>query len=171
MNFECSDCQKLFSSTYNLKSHFERMHSNNKILEENGRNICKDFKCVFCTKSFACKIYLDNHIQSLHESTLKFKCDLCGKQFKRKMDLKFHVKIAHENNESQMCILCDRKFRHKIYLAAHMKTAHEKSKSDFECSHCKKLYSSKYHLKKHIIIQIKITHVLFAEKPSNTMAT
>jgi len=97
-NFECSDCHKLFLSTYNLKSHFERMHGN-----KNGHEFKKDedntkrsnrslHKCEICDKIFYHKRHLNDHVISLHEKRKDYECSECQKSFSLTGNLKAHCK-------------------------------------------------------------------------------
>ena len=54
----CLKCQRTFSTPGQAKVHFKEIH----MIDRNDRK----FNCHLCSKSFAIKRYLSNHIRAIH---------------------------------------------------------------------------------------------------------
>ena len=107
--FKCDVCLKVFSSNFNLKSHY-RTHTGEK-----------PFACQICDRKFAEKSSLVEH-QATHSEIKSFKCSICpeDRSFKTKSQLRQHMRFHYEPNFS--CNFCD----HKSYSTSDLKT-HEKT--------------------------------------------
>ena len=108
----CPHCDRLFSSTTNMRSHIKSVHE--KVL---------DFECPQCGKKLASKKTLDNHIVQSHNQVT---CELCHKKVATKTDLRKHKVFVH--NETKGAYLCERcpktVFFMKSMFEKHMKNKH-----------------------------------------------
>ena len=55
----------------------------------------KRFRCNTCYASFARKVNLTQHIESVHEEKKAYNCLICNKAFSRKTNLSVHCKEVH----------------------------------------------------------------------------
>ena len=92
--FECTWCEKSFTSEKDLKIHIslsKNGHPKNSAHEEN-----KPFKCRRCDKGYMKKDSLKNHVARVHNSAnLPIKCTICSLRFADKGYLKIHMDEAH----------------------------------------------------------------------------
>ncbi|VDP84515.1 unnamed protein product [Schistosoma mattheei] len=51
--------------------------------------------CNHCSKKFASRWYLKEHITIVHEGNL-LKCELCGRSFNSHCALRYHSNIVHK---------------------------------------------------------------------------
>lgn len=77
-NFECpvEGCGKLFSRSYNYKTH----------MQTHQEKRAYPFPCLVqdCTKKFVRKTDLRRHHQSVHMKERNYKCEFCGRGFSRR---------------------------------------------------------------------------------------
>ena len=83
---EFPGCDKLFSSRYNLKRHFETTHQN-----------IKRFICEVCDKPLSSKQNLKEHMH-IHSKIKPFVCEEhnCGQCFRQRSQLSSHKKLHLE---------------------------------------------------------------------------
>ncbi len=110
--FQCSNCNKNFSSQIGLTQHNKMAkctkkkilcpHCNEKFKNENAMKqhvksgTCqnKKFVCSHCSKSLTSQNLLNQHINSSHLSKI-IKCDQCNKKFKTLSALEQHKYTKH----------------------------------------------------------------------------
>ncbi|KAG8224746.1 Suppressor of Hairy wing [Ladona fulva] len=83
------------------------------------------------------------HLGGEHE------CDDCGKHFKLRASLDRHRRVIHMQGETHACPECDARCPDKGSLARHMYT--HTGLKPYSCVRCKKEFSRKYHLERHIV--------------------
>ncbi|XP_065092378.1 zinc finger protein 391-like [Ochlerotatus camptorhynchus] len=120
-NFNCSDCDKAFTTGAELKIH-QRSHTNQK-----------PFKCSSCDKSYKTQSHLSVHFRASHTSDRPYACDLCPQTFAHSKVLKQH-RLTHTGERPWPCTICHRSFRQKSTLLTHTKT-HSKASPTEEISH------------------------------------
>ena len=81
------DCDRTFSTKYNMKRHLDSFHL--KI---------KRFQCMTCLKLFVSKQVLNDHLNS-HSGERQFACEVCGIAFKFSSKLSFHRRKHKKNGE------------------------------------------------------------------------
>ena len=79
----------------------------------------KDFICEVCSKNFARKGTLKQHIKSVHKE-VKYDCKDCGKQFSNSAGLISHVDSVHRKIKYD-CPNCIKQLSVKSYLSNHIK--------------------------------------------------
>ena len=82
------------------------------------------------------------------QSEAPFKCNVCNKGFKYQINLTSHMQIHKENYP---CDECGKSFNNKLELKRHIVTDHKQTESTitYECSKCKKFFSSLVRYEKH----------------------
>uniref|UniRef100_A0A336KCP9 CSON007065 protein n=1 Tax=Culicoides sonorensis TaxID=179676 RepID=A0A336KCP9_CULSO len=137
----------------------------------------KKVQCEKCLKKMN-PYYLQVHMKRYHADEMKiFQCDLCERCFLTKSNLRRHINNVHlgmkkemESNESQklnetqpklppkleklFCKLCNKEMNY-YYLQVHMKRYHSNQTSKYQCDICKRLFTLKDTLKRHI----KVVHL------------
>lgn len=103
------------------------------------------FKCTICKKRFTLKNHLEEHIKT-HDTTKPHLCVFCGESFKMQSKLKDHW-FQHTGIPHFRCRECKEQFSSETDLKRHTKVAHPKI---FSCSHCGQQVSSKDALKQHL---------------------
>ena len=126
--FQCEQCQKIFLSNKNLKSHM-RMHRTNEKLEQ--CSVCRKeyltnnslrkhmrehdvarHRCQYCEKIFPLKRYLKGHVIRSHREHQVFECGACPAQSWSRYGFKIHQQI-HNNELTQnhvKCTMCWKSF-------------------------------------------------------------
>ncbi|XP_046397007.1 protein suppressor of hairy wing isoform X2 [Ischnura elegans] len=79
----------------------------------------------------------------------EFECGECGKHFKLRASLERHRRVIHLQGETHACPECDARCPDKGSLARHMYT--HTGLKPYSCVRCKKQFSRKYHLERHIV--------------------
>ncbi|RXM94558.1 Zinc finger protein 687 [Acipenser ruthenus] len=125
------------------------------------------FKCPDCTKLYAQKTSMMEHIKSVHCEVFH-KCPTCPMAFKSAPGAHAHISTQHpglENQQAKMiykCVMCDTVFTHKALLHTHFDMHLAKQKVHvFKCPDCTKLYAQKTSMMEHI----KSTHRNGSTKP------
>ena len=121
--FDCSDCDRKFSSKVLLDNHVKKRHSGTE----------NTVKCEHCPKTFSTNWEKNKHEQVFHIKP--FKCDQCGASFGRKANLDGHVRL-HTGEKPFTCDICGRGFPLQSGLATHKKQAHSAGKRDWACDLC-----------------------------------
>ena len=137
-DYQCSECNKLFSQSGNLKSHIQSIHRTER-----------PFKCSLCDQSFKQTDGLKRHSKIHSGWVKKFECDLCFKAFARPSQLKTHL-VIHSDKRAFKCDFdgCDKTFNLRQSLRGH-KITHSGLKP-FQCETCKLNFSAKKSLRNHI---------------------
>ena len=104
--------------------------SKNEFVEPKADKIAKVEigKCHKCTKTFADKDELSEHVTSEHSKII---CDLCGKIFDQTLAMKKHFSDEHLT-EKVLCEKCDKVFLTKDECKEHQFFVHE----DVKCAKC-----------------------------------
>ena len=144
--FGCVECDSRFVTKQKLKSHFGRIHSQER-----------PEVCHICGKAFPEKAPLHQHLRQ-HGLVPVSKCEVenCGESFKYSAQLRKHKQAVHGADSSKLkCGLCDIQFEHFVKLKYHIETKHSIDKQiEFKiCEICQKQCKGekllKSHMKKH----------------------
>lgn len=153
---QCKDCNEVMSNLTKLKEHLKNVH----------------FKCSYCKKQFLDLPHLQEHTC---EAPI-IKCSLCRKEMLRsqmqchlnrnhfddyvccmcdvkqgtKKLLDEHYSQVHQN-EMSPCQFCNEFFRTST-LKDHIRNRHKEKPTKVECPICTKKFSSKFHLKQHMVV-------------------
>ena len=136
--FHCDKCEKTFKRMSHLKRHEVSVHFGKKE------------SCPHCDLNYSRKDNLEAHIKSVHGTKSKsFQCEVCQETFNKKSNYQRHV-----NNIKTNCSICSDIFCTLKQLQQHRTECHSQQ-SNFECCHCKKIFSSKFKMKTHIANRIE----------------
>ena len=108
--FECNfnNCNKCFSSDYQLKQH-QRRHTNDKPLA-----------CKVCKKLFSTKGCVTRHMR-IHTGEKPYKCRYCDKRFTQSSSVIAHERI-HTGEKPYKCKYCDKRFTTSSHRDRHEKS-------------------------------------------------
>ncbi|XP_059618617.1 oocyte zinc finger protein XlCOF6-like [Phlebotomus argentipes] len=128
--------------------------------------------CKFCSKKFARKLLLYEHVLTKHEpGKMIHNCGVCSKRFCSERRLRKH-QITHLPKSERIfypCPQCDKRFRSRATMEVHRKALHIEGKK-FICDQCGKSYLTKSGLNKHNISHTEdrtcsqCPHLTFAHK-------
>ncbi|XP_033208402.1 zinc finger protein 708-like [Belonocnema kinseyi] len=123
-------------------------------------------KCSYCSQEFEFPSVLKRHVRS-HTNERPYVCKVCNKSFKQLGHLSQHS-ITHTDYRSLQCGECSIKFDSldalKIHSQSHSSETSEKSNPTlsmtrlFECDHCKKVFTTKSVLERHIFTHTHERH-------------
>ena len=165
---KCTECNKYFNKSSNLKAHIDGVH----------RGV-KKYVCVKCDKSFSQKSNLKTHINAIHDGKEVYDCGSCDKSFKEKRNKINHEKSVHQNIKDYQCDFCPKSFtqdhNRKKHIFKHHSEVHVKTEpmdmevetkeeilpppltmpvsqtaKKFKCDSCDKLFKTKMYLAIHM---------------------
>lgn len=111
LNFRCPECSMvIISNPHNLKRHYKRMHSEEKI------------SCKECNETFNKKHQFVKH-QAIHSASMIYKCDKCNKSYQNHRIFKRHQKI-HEKTYPCPVSGCSEVFDRWLLLRKHRQIKH-----------------------------------------------
>ena len=159
MKFVCNTCQSTYTSLYTLRRHCQDTLHEYPNLE--GPLQKDEIKCDVCYKILKCKKY-ESH-KKKHSNGNEFenyKCFRCDYETMRKDNLKRHIELKHnvfdmdfdalkdENgHQTYKCPECNQKFDSIQKIEDHLVL---KNCKEIICSFCKKTFTMKHHLTRHI---------------------
>jgi len=133
---KCTICHKTYSTPQNLKSHFSRVHMQEK------KHVCSN-----CGKAFFEKSELDFHISSHNPIDRNIECDVCKLFFKNKKTLYYHKQRTHDPKKKiHICYQCGKSYSDSHYLNRHLESHGQKSSY---CKTCGKAFQSDEKVKAH----------------------
>ena len=132
-NYHCNICNKDFPTEVHANMH-SKVHEDHK------------FECLICIdKTFARKMELNLHVQTVHLGQRKYRCNECDRSFGTNYGMNSHIRQIHMNKRNYNCKICEKAFKSQANLESHILTVH-KALHKFECETCKKIFTSKYNL-------------------------
>ncbi|CAG2107669.1 unnamed protein product, partial [Medioppia subpectinata] len=174
MTYRCHQCNKTFSSLYDLGVHqyshslypnqgsrtgqryFRCQKCLNKYttpaaLEHHLATSTHHYPCQNCSKVFPCERYLRRHLLTHGSGEKPFACNLCDAAFNRRDKLKRH-KLVHDPIKRFKCPFkahtgCPKEFNRPDKLKAHILT-HSGIKPH-QCNVCLRSFSRRAHLREH----------------------
>lgn len=131
-NFKCSECEKAFKNTKQLKNH-RRTHSQVVIIR----------KCEICDILFYSQKHLSNHIRSFHQKQDEFKCNICDSRFSSIKARETHL-LNHKKARKYRCGDCSYKSNDINAYRRHKMTHTEAAR--YICKYCnfKSIQSTTY---------------------------
>ncbi|XP_066157522.1 zinc finger protein 678-like [Euwallacea fornicatus] len=139
--YGCYECKKLFTTKQDIVEHV-RVHP------------LKSVKCEDCGREFSRFSHLERHVgQTGCMGVLKrvYECRVCGKSFSRKDNLGEHLKahagIVNRRKRTITCEFCMREFSALGLLQIHVRT--HTGEKPYGCDICDKKFPSSGALKKH----------------------
>lgn len=115
----------------------------------------RPFECEMCSKKYALRTLLNQHIRFQHCNERPVSCDICGKGFRTKSQLQKHSYSHRENTID--CEVCEHKSwtmeGYKIHLvASHPELAVEKKIHHYTCQYCSRRFAVLHQYKRHLAI-------------------
>uniref|UniRef100_A0A8C1E406 C2H2-type domain-containing protein n=1 Tax=Cyprinus carpio carpio TaxID=630221 RepID=A0A8C1E406_CYPCA len=125
----------------------------------------KNFKCVFCGKSFEYLSHMTRHMRK-HSGEKPYICTVCGKRFAQKTYLTTHQRThsgerpyscmecgkthmrTHSGEKPFVCTVCGKRFAQKTYLRIHQRT--HSGERPYSCMECGKSFAQKSSLNVHL---------------------
>ncbi|KAJ8929050.1 hypothetical protein NQ314_018319 [Rhamnusium bicolor] len=136
----CNICGKLYRRRSTLVRH-KRLHSN-----------LRPLMCETCGQSFNDGGTLKTHIKLKHTNERNFQCSVCGISFAMKSCLNKHMLRRHngKREKNHVCSICGIAYFEKKTLNNHISVKHGGNGKKHSCGTCKKQYTTKTNLMKHI---------------------
>jgi len=131
--FGCKDCVKKFTTSSEVKYHWNRSHNTERKQE---------FSCEICGYLFEFEQELKRH--AIVHSGESFVCSVCKKGFKSPWRRDIHE--GKHNLESVSCPICGKTFPNKYNAQCHQER-HEGNK--YECDQCHKNFKTKHDVRLH----------------------
>ncbi|KAL5278851.1 hypothetical protein ACFFRR_003468 [Megaselia abdita] len=130
INAKCSICDLIFTTNYNIRRHFEKMHS-----EQGIEQLNIEYKCIPCQMVFETIYDFREHSFDLHEekASLDQRCLQGGTSIFASQN-KQKVRPSLKQKSSKLKLL--KKPRQKYFMNA-------------KCNECGKLFGSNFNLKRH----------------------
>lgn len=165
----CPLCSYRANRTWSLRIHVGLAHGQDKVLEyfKPIPKSKKIYPCTHCTRSYAHKETLRQHIKTKHlnKTSIKeessepkparpkksFLCTYCGQSFNWKHGLESHI-LTHTDERPFSCDICSKTFKRQKDLQLH-RVIHSDEKPH-QCTECGKAFKRLDKLKTHI----KIVH-------------
>ncbi|CAB3405243.1 unnamed protein product [Caenorhabditis bovis] len=151
--YQCDDCERMFTLKHNLQNHFILYHMGCKTLKKP----CISTTCQICFKIYSSPSVLNDHMQDVHNVTAASKeCDECHKKFLNEAALTRHMKAEHEASvagsagDLKKCPFENCKhdgFRFVKELNQHIRDCHRQAK--YTCSICAASYTKLANKERH----------------------
>ncbi|XP_066992566.2 uncharacterized protein [Anabrus simplex] len=161
VKFECSTCNKRFTSREHFELHQTTTgHAGEGIIEglEDGKDILElstknRYPCDQCDKTFQTKQSHEVHLKAIHEGQKPFSCEVCGKTFAYHNSIKAHMLIHEEqrNEKGYPCDICGKLFNHPSSVIYHKEAEHNNGRR-FVCNKCGKGFKHKQLLQRHQLV-------------------
>ena len=147
----CTKCGKVFPAVHYFEHIKVHLRAEGGSEEQTRRKLYHH--CDQCTKRYAHRASLCDHIRTFHEG-IKNKpppkitviCEDCGLTFSSKAALNSHRNSKHINDEKYQCKICGQHNGNTRRLNEHM-LKHQEPK--FKCSYCGKMFKLKGNLEAH----------------------
>ncbi|OXA47634.1 Zinc finger protein 26 [Folsomia candida] len=152
-NFKCELCPLTFVLRYNLQSHVQAVH-------ENQRN----HHCTFCDKRFSTSGSMRRHVERRHSAKIHT-CHKCEFRSRSKRSLAQHARCHNPPNRRE-CYFCQKQFFHFVEMVSHFRrhTLERRQSRKFalrfrmepppgsgwRCSKCLKTFNTKANLRYHM---------------------
>lgn len=107
VNCEYEGCTRVYSSTFNLKRHIEKVHYG-----------IKKFVCAYCQKHLSSKQNLIDH-QNIHSGARPYKCEVptCGIKFRQLSQFYLHKQMHNEAEMKERNVLIETYVNTKMLTA------------------------------------------------------
>lgn len=166
-------CKDLFESYNAMTYHVSTYHAR--------RQDQNTFQCYSCKILVAGRQSLQRHMNAAHFRRIMYKCSFstCNQSFNRKYNLKRHINGIHTKELVHKCTKCPKTYYYRHLLANHLANkhgkdsakAHQKPKEfiecsaktivkqnnvigrPFECYSCKKIYTERHSLRRHMDLE------------------
>ncbi|CAG0896775.1 unnamed protein product [Cyprideis torosa] len=94
--FQCPVCMKCFKQKGHLKSHAALVHKHRPYSAEIVKSSSGRWQCFRCSRSYAQKKHLLDHLRFECNVQPQFQCPVCHRYFSRKGNLRAHAGVVHK---------------------------------------------------------------------------
>lgn len=136
LQYKCDKCNAVYNTDMGLFYHKLKHSGNPKHI------------CAICNKKFYRKNQLINHLK-IHNDVKPFECSYCHKTYKSLYQHRNHEKT--HTGEAPKCNICNKYFNDNYSLKIHTRLHSEKK--PYSCEICKKSFSSKQWISRHVKIK------------------
>ena len=170
---ECKTCHKVFSRVSSMLRHRRRSKCSQKenppddgtaYLKNLEKKLSLQTICTVCNRVLSSPANLKRHFDALHGDGIRgaenynVVCAFegCTKRFNLPSSMRKHYDAVHMNIRKYLCDICSDMFKNISALKMHMKACHTKDADMYECSVCKKRFSTKFKLTSHETLHTNI---------------
>lgn len=134
--YQCDECNRMFTLKHNLQNHFVQYHMGCKILHK----ACPSCKCTICGKIYSAASVLAEHMLQEHDKYMdRLECLKCDEEFLTETALQKHMKEHIQQEKSCPYGECNGlKFKLRKDLSEHVRTKHKLK--DLSCSVCNMVF-------------------------------
>lgn len=134
--YQCDDCDRMFTLKHNLQNHFVQYHMGCKILHKP----CASCKCNICGKIYSAAAVLAEHMLHEHNQYTEYEeCSKCFEKFLTYTALQKHMK--EHGQEERVCSYSEcngLKFKLRKELNEHVRLRHKLK--ELSCSVCNMVF-------------------------------
>lgn len=173
--FQCTICLKKFPTNSERHRHMKMNTDLRplKCVEKYYFIRPPPYKCDLCAHTVNSKSKLRPHMK-VHTGEKSFKCNECSRRFAERGNLKQHIQWHIRQRQPLLsptfeCYICGDglKYKRKMYLKIHMREFHVDG-AKFTCSICPKKYSYKKDLNRHLLVHNDSEPTIVATSTTNT---
>uniref|UniRef100_A0A182IUR1 C2H2-type domain-containing protein n=1 Tax=Anopheles atroparvus TaxID=41427 RepID=A0A182IUR1_ANOAO len=167
--FKCKVCDRILSSTYELKLHLHtaqgqekprRVSRSAKVLQcadcdrkfvshvsyhAHRRQHDKRYQCSYCGIRIAQLRDFEDH-ENIHTGARPYECKTCGKTFRTASTYYGHL-LVHGGEKKHVCTICNKGFLRFNHVQVHMRS--HTGEKPFRCDTCGRKYADKSAYKRH----------------------
>lgn len=151
--YQCDECDRMFTLKHNLQNHFVQYHMGCKTLHK----ACPSSKCTICGKIYSAASVLAEHMLHEHDEYIDhIACSNCHEQFLTQTSLQKHMKEHSQAEKACPYDECEgMKFKLRKDLNEHVRLEHKLK--ELSCSVCNMVFRQ---------LSMKIKHEEEHEKES-----
>ena len=88
----------------------------------------KDLQCPHCSRKYATRCGLKEHVKHKHENQARYRSETCGKGFTIRSHYHDHI-ATHDGVSRNECHVCGKKFTFKSSLNSHLVRFHRQDEA------------------------------------------
>lgn len=131
---------------------FNRAYKLHKHIRQKHRRICElPFKCPSCNRKYATEFLLQRHQKrQCFNSHKQYNCEMCRIKFMWQNSYNIHNYVCHGVNKKDFqCEICKKTFTQKRHMDRHVRT-HNPDERKYECPVCLKKFHRSDYLRYHM---------------------
>ena len=157
--FTCTECERKYTTQYNLWEHFRRHHTSRLFhLSPGNTSKLSKYKCPECRKNLVSKTEMYVHrLSHMIDGFRSLKCFKCKNSHRSFKSLQQHIMEKHGVMEKWFCPVCPsfKTFKHIKLWEKHLATLHfnfnrnSREQKKYTCKECGESFFSKTLLGRH----------------------